>query len=229
MLDFACLSVAFWSFRLSKRAVHGWWWESPIHETCLVLRGRLRSLREAGFRVMLISSPGELLDQSGRQRRCGFVCDSDAAPYFAAFRSGLAVSALAVSARVAAGRGGVQHAQGRVLGTVAARLCGVPRRIYLLRGLKLETTTGIKRRICWPLRSWPRACAHVVLCNSGSLRDQAVALGVAPAEKLMLLGCGSSRGVDMEEFAPGASNVRQRYGLPAGSESGGFCGAVDAR
>lgn len=31
------------------------------HETCLVLRGRLRALREAGFHVTLVSNPGELL------------------------------------------------------------------------------------------------------------------------------------------------------------------------
>jgi len=31
-------------------------------QTCLTLTGRLRALREAGFRVTLVSSPGELLD-----------------------------------------------------------------------------------------------------------------------------------------------------------------------
>jgi hypothetical protein len=36
------------------------------HETCLVLKGRLRTLREAGFRVTLISSPGELLSRMAR-------------------------------------------------------------------------------------------------------------------------------------------------------------------
>ena len=36
------------------------------HETCLVLKGRLRTLREAGFRVTLISSPGELLSRVAR-------------------------------------------------------------------------------------------------------------------------------------------------------------------
>ena len=33
-------------------------------QTCLTLTGRLRALREAGFRVTLISSPGELLDRT---------------------------------------------------------------------------------------------------------------------------------------------------------------------
>jgi len=33
-------------------------------QTCLTLTGRLRALRNAGFRVTLISSPGELLDRT---------------------------------------------------------------------------------------------------------------------------------------------------------------------
>jgi len=33
-------------------------------QTCLTLTGRLRALREAGFRVTLVSSPGELLDRT---------------------------------------------------------------------------------------------------------------------------------------------------------------------
>jgi len=33
-------------------------------QTCLVLGGRLRTLREAGFRVTLVSSPGELLTRT---------------------------------------------------------------------------------------------------------------------------------------------------------------------
>jgi len=37
-------------------------------QTCLTLTGRLRALRNAGFRVTLISSPGELLERTRRAR-----------------------------------------------------------------------------------------------------------------------------------------------------------------
>ena len=33
-------------------------------QTCLILTGRLRALREAGFQVTLVSGPGELLDRT---------------------------------------------------------------------------------------------------------------------------------------------------------------------
>src|ERR1700687_4358317 len=35
-------------------------------QTCLVLRGRLRALREAGFGVSLLSAPGQMLDDTAR-------------------------------------------------------------------------------------------------------------------------------------------------------------------
>jgi hypothetical protein len=36
-------------------------------QTCLVLRDRLRALREAGFRVVLVASPGPLLDRTASE------------------------------------------------------------------------------------------------------------------------------------------------------------------
>ena len=86
--------------------------------------------------------------------------------------------------------------------TLAARLAGVPNRIYMLRGLKLETCTGLKRRILQAAEQMASASAQVVLCNSKSLRAKAQAMGLAPADKLHLLGEGSSNGVDLERFQP---------------------------
>ena len=36
-------------------------------QTCMVLPARLRALKDAGFRVVLISSPGPLLDRIARE------------------------------------------------------------------------------------------------------------------------------------------------------------------
>ncbi len=113
-----------------------------------------------------------------------------------------------------------------LLGTLAARLRGVPRRVYMLRGLKLETATGFKRRILLAAERLTSRCAHVVLCNSESLRAEALALGVAPAGKLSLLGQGSSNGVDIERFSPGPSDVRERLGIPRDAPVVGFVGRL---
>jgi len=113
-----------------------------------------------------------------------------------------------------------------MLGIVAARLRGVPRRVYLLRGLKLEGTSGLKRRILWAAERVACACAHMVLCNSASLRQQAFALGLAPARKLIVLGEGSTIGVDVEHFSPGPCDVRSRFAIPADAPVIGFAGRL---
>ena len=116
-----------------------------------------------------------------------------------------------------------------LLGTVAARLAGVPIRIYMLRGLKLETCTGLKRRVLLAAERIASSSAQVVLCNSESLRARAQGLGVAPRTKLSLLGEGSSNGVDMERFSPGPSDVRDQLGIPAACRGSWICGAIDTR
>ena len=195
-------------------------------QTCLVLSARLRALRKAGFRVLLVSSPGELLDRTAARENV----EGIAIP----MRRGIAPLADLV-ALVRLWRLIVRRRpylvefstpKAGLLGTVAAKLRGVPRRIYMLRGLKLETSAGFKRRILLVAERLASACAHVVLCNSESLCAEALALGVAPAGKLRVLGEGSSNGVDTERFSPGPTDVRKRLGIPHDAPVVGFVGRL---
>jgi len=195
-------------------------------QTSLVLKGRLRTLREAGFRVIVVSSPGSLLLSTSASEGVesiaipmhrGIAPLSDFVSLFRLWRLlGKLKPDLVEFSTPKAG----------LLGTVAAKLRGVPRRIYMLRGLRLETATGIKRRILLAGERIASACAHVVLCNSESLRNQASALGLAPASKLHLLGEGSSNGVDTERFSPGPSDVRKMLGIPFAAPVVGFVGRL---
>jgi glycosyltransferase involved in cell wall biosynthesis len=115
-----------------------------------------------------------------------------------------------------------------LLGTLAALFAGVPERVYMLRGLKVEGTTGWKRRILLMAERLASACAHVVLCNSRSMSNEAHTLGLASAAKLQLLGDGSSNGVDVERFSPGPSNVRGELHIPARAPVVGFVGRFTA-
>jgi len=113
-----------------------------------------------------------------------------------------------------------------LLGTVAARLAGVPRRVYMLRGLKLERSEGWKRHLLLMLERLAASCATLVLCNSASLRAEALALGIGSDAKLRLLGTGSSNGVDVERFAPGPNELGPILGLPADAPVVGFVGRL---
>jgi glycosyltransferase involved in cell wall biosynthesis len=195
-------------------------------QTCLVLGARLRALRNAGFHVLLLSSPGPLLDITAAREqveRIELPMRRSIAP-FADLVSLYRLWRLIGKYRPDLVEFGTPKAG--LLGTLAAWLRGVPRRVYMLRGLKLESTSGLKRRILLAAERMAARCAHVVLCNSESLRAEALALRLAPHRKLRLLGEGSSNGVDIERFSPGPSTVREQLGIPHYVPVIGFAGRL---
>jgi glycosyltransferase involved in cell wall biosynthesis len=195
-------------------------------QTCLVLRGRLRALTMAGFEVILISSPGESLTAIASEEgviACPLPMRRGIAPVadLVAF-----VAICKVLWRLRPAITDFSTPKAGLLGNVAAWLLGVPHRVYTLRGLKMEGLRGGKRRLLlWSERLAAR-CAHVVLCNSASLRAAAMMLRIAPREKLQLLGDGSSNGVDTVRFSPGMSGVRPVLGIPDQDLVLGFVGRL---
>jgi len=113
-----------------------------------------------------------------------------------------------------------------LLGNIAAYLCRVPTRVYLLRGLRLETATGLTRVLLRGTEWLAAACAHAVVCNSESLRTEARSLGLAPSSKLRLVAEGSSNGVDTERFLPGPDRVGRSLGIPQGVPVVGYVGRL---
>jgi glycosyltransferase involved in cell wall biosynthesis len=192
----------------------------------MVLGGRLRTLREAGFRVTLVSSPGALLTHTAAQEGV----DSIAIP----MRREISPLADLISLvrltwllyRLKPQMTEFSTPKAGLLGSLAAKFCGVPTRVYFLRGLKLERCAGFKRSILLAAEKLAAACAHEVLCNSDSLRNEALALGIAPETKLRVLGGGSSNGVDVERFSPGPSNKMLGLNLPPHALVVGFVGRL---
>lgn len=195
-------------------------------QTCLVLGERLRTLREAGFRVWLVAGPGELLERTAEREgveAVGVPMRREIAPLEDLVSL---IRLWNLLRRIRPEMVEFSTPKAGLLGTLAAWACGIPVRVYMLRGLKLETSRGVKRWILLMAERLAAACASVVLCNSKSLRARALALGVAPASKLKLLGVGSSNGVDTERFAPGESEVRERLGLGRDALVVGFVGRL---
>jgi len=195
-------------------------------QTCLVLTGRLRTLREAGFQVTLISGPGEMLDQTAKREGVEAIAIPmkrevfplrDLVSFFRLYR---------VLRRLKPDLTEFSTPKAGLLGNIAARLAGVPKRVYMLRGLKLDTATGLKRRILLSAERTAAGFAQVVLCNSASLREEALALRIVAEEKLILLGMGSSNGVDTERFAPGPGELRATLGLSPDAFVVGFVGRL---
>jgi glycosyltransferase involved in cell wall biosynthesis len=195
-------------------------------QTCLTLTGRLRALREAGFRVTLVCSPGELMERTAMEQGA----DAVAIP----MRRKIAplhdlvslVRIWRLLRRLRPDMAEFSSPKAGLLGSVAGLLARVPVRVYMLRGFKLDRSSGLKRRILLAAEHLAAACAHVVLCNSESMMAEARTLRIASDRKLKLLGHGSSNGVNVERFSPGESDARERLAIPPGSPVIGFVGRL---
>ncbi len=108
-----------------------------------------------------------------------------------------------------------------LLGGLAAWLNRVPCRFYTLHGLRFETTKGLKRRLLIYAERLACRFAHRVVCVSHSVREKAIASGLASRERTVVLGSGSCNGVDASRFAVTprrmrqAAELRQQLGIPA--------------
>jgi glycosyltransferase involved in cell wall biosynthesis len=196
----------------------------------LLLAGQLEALAEAGFRPVLVASPGPDLD--GVPRSPGVevrpvAMSREIAP-LRDLRALLRLVRLFRELRPDAVNAGTPKAG--LLAMTAAHLAGVPVRIYTLRGLRLETARGAKLRLLrWGERRSARQ-AHRVVCVSESLRRRAVELGLVDGARTAVLAAGSSNGVDADRFAraaadlEGARRLRRELGLPEGAPVVGFVG-----
>lgn len=195
-------------------------------QTCLVLRGRLRALRDSGFRVTLICSAGPLADQ--------LAAEESAQQITVAMQRGIAPLAdfvallrlCRVLRRLQPAITEFSTPKAGLLGNLAAFMCRVPARIYMLRGLRLETAKGLTRALLKRTEWIAASCAHVVICNSESLRHEARNLGLARQSKLRLVGNGSSNGVNVHRFAPGPDCLRTRLGIAPHAPVIGFVGRL---
>lgn len=82
-----------------------------------------------------------------------------------------------------------------LLGMLAARATSVPFRVYVLRGLRFETVEGMRRPVLRAAEVVAARCSHVVQAVSFSLREAAIEHKVAPRDKVVVIGAGSSNGV----------------------------------
>lgn len=200
-----------------------------------LLRGQLAQMRAWGFDVHVVSSPGPDLD-AVRERE-GVTVHALPMPRDTGDPKGDALALARLTRLFLRLKPDIVNAgtpKAGLLGMMAARVTRVPVRIYLLRGLRLETTSGRLRALLGGTERVAAACARDVVCVSASLRDVFVEGGYAPASKCLVLGAGSSNGVDVARFGRSAENeaagraLRREAGIPADASVVGFAGRMVA-
>jgi lipopolysaccharide/colanic/teichoic acid biosynthesis glycosyltransferase/glycosyltransferase involved in cell wall biosynthesis len=196
---------------------------------CGFYKGVLRHLRGQGFDPVLLSSPGaNLTDVSAMEGVASVAVPierqiaplRDLVSFWRLYRAVRRVRPTIVDASTP---------KAGLLTGVAAWLARVPARVYTLRGLRLETASGLKRGSLWVAEWVACACAHRVVCVSPSLRARAINLKLVSPEKAAVLAKGSG-GVDLTRFSPAnrdsaeTARLRTRLGIPADAPVLGFVG-----
>ena len=119
-----------------------------------------------------------------------------------------------------------------LLGMLAACLWFGPLRIYTLRGLRLETTQNWRRLLLNVCERITAICAHYVVCVSPSLQKAYLELKLTRPNKTLVLGHGSSNGVDAAKFrrtprsGVAAKKIRKQFGISEDARVLGFVGRL---
>ncbi len=197
------------------------------------LAGQTRFIQNRHYEVHVVSSPGELLDE--------FIANEGVTGHALNLTRSInpatdAIELLKLWWLLLRLRPDIVHShtpKGGLLGTVAARLAGVPVCIYQARGLRLATATGATRALLTATERVACGMATHVLCNSHSLREDFKRLRLGNPRKMSVLLQGSGNGVDLDErFNRGRlppnirSAVRARHGIPDDALVIGFVGRI---
>ena len=119
-----------------------------------------------------------------------------------------------------------------LLSMISAFVLRIPAKIYWIHGLRFETTTGFQRRILILCERLACTAADKVICVSPSVRSCAIHAGLCPGRKLVVIGKGSSHGVDLARIAATRTNleisarIRSDLGIAQEAHIIGFVGRI---
>lgn len=97
-----------------------------------------------------------------------------------------------------------------LLGMMAAWLVNVPVRIYTCRGFRYEHEVGWVKKMLIAFEKFISWAAHRVVCISKSVQELGIKDAVFDEKKSLVLGYGSSNGVDLELFNPAAIHEKEK-------------------
>lgn len=206
---------------------------TTIPETFGFLRGQIAYMQERGIQIHGVSSPGVGLEEVARRERIPMhpVNMSRKISPFADLRALSKLFRLFHSHQPE-----IVHAhtpKGGLLGVLAARLARIPVIIYGMRGLPFVTAAGMKRSVLRLSEFISCRLADRVIAVSFSIQNRALEEGFCPPQNIVVLGKGSSNGVDgrgrfnPERLPPGIRNsVRRQYDIPLDSLVIGYVGRI---
>lgn len=176
---------------------------SPI--SMAFFKGQIEYLQKAGFDIVVVCSPGWELISGVRYYPVAMEREisplKDLSSLFRLIKLFVKIKPEIVNA-------GTPKAG--LLVTLAAFLTRVPLRIYTCHGLRLETTSGWKRKLLSLTEKIAASCAHQVVCVSDSLRSRYAQLNLAEENKITVIGNGSCNGINLDQYIRNIDNVTNK-------------------
>lgn len=175
----------------------------------LLMRGQLRFMREQGFDVTVIASPGPHLE-TVREREGVEVVPIPIEREINPVKDVVSLWRLAVQlARIRPVIVNAGTPKAGLLGMIAAALLRVPVRVYVVRGLRAEGAQGLRLRVLEFTERLASAAAQIVLPVSHSLKREYVRRRLVAERKTLVIGSGSSNGIDPARFDRGRRSDEQ--------------------
>ena len=206
---------------------------TTVAESFVFMRGQLAFMKERGFEIVGVTSPGPLVDVV--REREGIEMHTVEMPRRITPVQDL-VALTELTLRIRQIGPDIVHGhtpKGGLLAMIAATLAGVDRRVYHMRGLPMETAVGAKRALLATTERISCGLATKVITVGRTMAETAVAEGLCRRDKITYLAGGSSNGVDAagrfnpEKQPPGRrEEIRSRYGIPADGVVIGFLGRM---
>lgn len=178
-----------------------------------LLRGQLKLVSNNNFEVIAVSSPGARLEQVAIQegvQTIGIEMTRTISP----IKDGKALWQLfKLFKREKPDMVHTHTPKAGTLGSIAARMAGVPYRLHTIAGLPLLEARGAKRKLLDLVEKATYSCATHLYPNSNGLKNIIVENKLTKESKLKVIGYGSSNGVDTSFFDPKLVTHDTRYQL----------------
>ena len=172
------------------------------------LRGQNRHMKEAGFELHIMSSPGPLLDRV-RERDQVEVHPIPITRTIQPWHDLLVIWQMwRIFRRVRPHIVHLSTPKAALIGSIAAALAGVPTRIYLVRGSITDNATGWKRWFYRNAEALTARLCHEVIAVSPSLLGFLRGEGIIPATRGRVIGSGMSNGVDVNWYDPDEPSLK---------------------
>lgn len=89
-----------------------------------------------------------------------------------------------------------------LLGMVAGFVNRIQTRIYMIRGLRMETTKGIKKMVLYMTERIACTFSTHVIVISDSMEREVLKMNIVRKDKIFRIGKGSSNGINLDKFNP---------------------------